>query len=66
MIQGNGPSTHSYNRWRKWIQTDEQWQVTVIDTTNLSIDQTLDIVAEWVKSEKQKVPLLSSETQWWK
>jgi len=65
VIVGNGPAEHSYTSWTDWKQADERWQVTVIDTTNANIEQTLGMVSAWVASEKKKKPLLTSEMQWW-
>ncbi len=65
VIEGNGPSTHSYQCWRRWLQTDPRWRVTVIDTTDLSVDQVLDRMAAWVSEERARVPLLSADSHWW-
>lgn len=58
VIVGNRPPEHSYNCWIHWQQTDERWQVHVIDTTSLEIEQMLDQVVAWVKSERKKIPPL--------
>ena len=65
VILGNGPPEHSYDRWINWNQTDLRWQVRVIDTTGVDIDQVLDLVSTWVKSERKKIPLFSPATRWW-
>ena len=65
VIVGNGPPEHSYDSWTRWKQTDERWQVKVIDTTNLDIEQVLDLLVRWIKTERAKVPQLSSDTKWW-
>jgi hypothetical protein len=65
VIVGNGPPELSYERWIYWNQTDARWQVNMIDTTSMEIQQTLDRVAAWVKSEREKVPLLTPDTKWW-
>jgi hypothetical protein len=65
VIIGNGPSEHSYSCWSNWKQTDERWQVSVIDTTCIDIELMLDRVTAWVKSERENAPLLTSDTKWW-
>jgi hypothetical protein len=63
---GYGPSDHSDHSWIHWKQSDERWRLHVIDTTSMDIDQMLDQVAAWVKSERDKVPLLAPDAKWWK
>jgi hypothetical protein len=65
VIVGNGPAEHSYECWIHWKQNDARWKVYVIDTTNVDIDQVLDLVSQWVNSEREKIPLLTKETRWW-
>jgi hypothetical protein len=65
VIIGNGPPEHSYNVWVNWKQTDERWHVSVIDTTGAGIEQMLDMITEWVQTERNKTPLLSAATKWW-
>lgn len=66
VIVENGPSDHSYDGWNNWEQTDERWNVSVIDTTDADIELMLERLAAWVKSEREKTPLLTPETRWWK
>ena len=65
VINGNGPSDHSYDSWTHWKQTDARWQVRVIDTTDATIEQVLDRVTAWVRAEREKVSLLTPDTNWW-
>lgn len=65
VIIENGPPEHSYACWSHWKQTDERWQVSVLDTTNADIERMLDRVVVWVKTEKEKALLLTAETKWW-
>ena len=65
VINGNGPSTHRYNRWLNWAQDDERWRVEVLDTTEASIEQTLAMVAAWVTIERTRDSMLSPRTRWW-
>lgn len=65
VIVGNGPPAHSDHSWIHWKQSDERWQVSVIDTTNMDVEQMLDRVALWVKSERKKELLFTPDTRWW-
>jgi hypothetical protein len=65
VINGNGPDTHRYERWLNWAQDDERWRVEVLDTTEASIEQALEMIAEWVKFERARASLLSPKTKWW-
>jgi len=65
VIKGNGPSTHDYGRWLHWAQGDERWRVEVLDTTEASVEQMLEMVAGWVTRERDREPLLSPKTGWW-
>ncbi len=60
------PESHVYARWTNWEQKDVRWHVTVIDTTKLDVEQTLDLVANWVITEREHTPRLSPGTRWWK
>lgn len=65
VIARNAPPEHSYDSWIHWKQTDERWQVRVIDTTDLDIEQVLEMIVGWIKAERGKVPLLTAATKWW-
>ncbi len=64
--EGNVPASHSYARWTNWEQKDARWHVTVIDSTKLDVEQTLDMITNWVKTEREQTPHLSPDTRWWK
>lgn len=66
VIVGNGLPEHAYDCWINWKQTDERWEVCVIDTTETDKERMIDEVVGLVKSERKKIPLLSHEIQWWK
>jgi hypothetical protein len=66
VILGNGPADHNYARWTAWSQNDPRWQVQVIDSTALSIEQVLAAAAAWVAAERAQAPRLSPQTAWWK
>ena len=65
VIDGNGPPNHAYERWKRWTQADERWRVTVIDTTEASLAETVEMVVSWIDAEQNRLPLLSSRTRWW-
>jgi hypothetical protein len=65
VIDGNGPPSHTYARWKRWTQDEGRWRVTVIDTTEASVAQTVDLVAAWVEEERNRLQPLSSKTHWW-
>lgn len=66
VIVGNGPPDHNYDRWTSWQQTDTRWQVTQLDTTDITIEQMLDKVAGWVTANRVNIPALSITAKWWK
>ena len=65
VITGNGPSTHRYDRWRDWGAGDPRWRVFVLDTSELSVEETLRTLQEWVRDARAKPAALSSATNWW-
>lgn len=65
VIDGNGPPSHAYERWKRWTQDDERWRVTVIDTTNARVAETVDKVAAWIEEERVRIPWLSCSSRWW-
>jgi hypothetical protein len=62
VVVGNGSPKHTYDRWINWKQTDERWQVSVIDTTAANVEMMLDEVAEWVSLARENVSLLTLGT----
>jgi hypothetical protein len=65
VIIGNGSPEHSYSCWIHWKQNDKRWQVSVIDTTTADVELMLHKVIAWVKSEREKAPLLTPDSNWW-
>jgi hypothetical protein len=65
VVTGNGPPSHQYDRWRTWTADDPRWRVFVLDTSELSIDQTLTILQEWVQVARTTPTMLSQATRWW-
>jgi hypothetical protein len=41
-----------WERWTSWHRDDPRWHVPVIDTTQLGIDEVVERIASWVRTEK--------------
>jgi hypothetical protein len=65
VVDKNGPPTHRYDRWRDWTSDDPRWRVFVLDTSELTVQQTLPILIEWIQVTRFKPALLSPATKWW-
>ena len=63
VVISNGPAKHDYERWTAWEQSDPRWQVEVIDTTDLAVDQVMDALSTWVS--KHKSTQLTAKSKWW-
>lgn len=66
VIVGNGGEEHVYGRWTSWPQNDTRWQVTAIDTTQLTTAMMVDKVAKWVFAARKSAPPLTKNAEWWK
>jgi hypothetical protein len=65
VIDRNGPPTHRYDRWRTWTSDDPRWQVYVLDTSALTVPQTVSILVGRAQLARMKPALLSRSTRWW-
>ena len=65
VIVGNGTDEHVYGRWTNWQQTDERWQVTVIDTTQVNAVIMVGKVAESVSAARKSIPPIGKTSGWW-
>lgn len=63
VIVGNGPDIHDYGRWTAWDQADSRWQVNLIDTTQLTVDQVMTALSIWI--DETKSSKLTAESKWW-
>ena len=45
-----------WERWTSWHRGDPCWRVHAIDTTELSIDQVVEHIASWVRTDRQGDP----------
>lgn len=66
VVTANGPATHRYDRWRSWQQGDPRWQVDLLDTTTLTIDETLHWLTAWVERKRNESVTLAAANRWWK
>ncbi len=48
VIQAHGAERMDWERWSHWQRGDPRWQVEVIDTTELTIDQTVGRLLSWI------------------
>ncbi|MEM7115355.1 MAG: hypothetical protein AAF614_23135 [Chloroflexota bacterium] len=65
VITESGTTEHDHSRWTAWQQADERWDVNVIDTTAIDAEGVASAVAAWVKVQKEKLTLLTSDSKWW-
>ena len=54
VIKEDGSAEMRWDRWDTWQRGDQRWQVTVIDTTELSIEDVAVEVSSWIKAERSK------------
>lgn len=52
VIKDGGAPEMVWQRWEDWQRGDERWQVRVIDTTKLTIDQVAVEVASWIRERQ--------------
>ena len=64
VIDRNGAPTHRYDRWRGWRHDDPRWQVVLLDTTLLTVEQSIQLLVDWVQVVRMKPILLSPDTRW--
>lgn len=65
VVVSTGMLDYYYGVWTSWNEGDKRWQVKVIDTTNMAIEQVLNQIADWVKTERQRKLILTPEAKWW-
>jgi hypothetical protein len=56
VIKDDGAPEMRWDRWDTWERGDPRWQVSVIDTTELSIDEVAAEVSRWIQAERSKHP----------
>lgn len=67
VLRAEGISTMQWQRWENWQQGDARWQMQLIDTTSLTINDMVERVAGWVLMQKylQSQSQLSLQGNWW-
>lgn len=58
------PEFH-WDRWTDWTKDDKRWNVNIVDNSNLSIEETVEILKDWVFEHKSKPNYLTIESKWW-
>ena len=54
-----------WSRWTSWTADDPRWRVFILDTSELSVDATVDAVADWITSVREKGTALARSNEWW-
>lgn len=53
VIRANGAPEMVWERWNTWTRDDDRWQVEIVDTTRLAIDQMVTQVVDWIESHRR-------------
>lgn len=53
-------------RWTEWTAEDPRWDVYLLDTTNLPLEEAITTVAEWVESARSNGMALMRDNEWWR
>ncbi|HEY8228745.1 MAG TPA: hypothetical protein VIG25_25995 [Pyrinomonadaceae bacterium] len=54
VIREGGAPDMRWERWETWQRNDPRWRVTVIDTTEMSIEDVAAAVSRWIEAERLK------------
>jgi len=54
-----------WQNWTGWQKGDPRWDVQIIDTTRNSMQETAELVKNWVIEEREKSQPLTPERKWW-
>lgn len=54
VIKEDGAPEMHWDRWDTWERGDPRWQVSLIDTTKLSIEEVAAEVSSWMEEERSK------------
>lgn len=55
-----------WSRWTAWNKDDPRWDVKIIDTSEKEVSYTVELVENWIKSEKSQEQELMPDKNWWK
>jgi hypothetical protein len=61
----DNPFSENFRRWQNWKQGDPRWQVEVIDTTHMGVEETLQATQSWVARARLETPVLTAAARWW-
>jgi len=64
LLKGDKADLH-WDRWINWASDDERWKKNIIDNSYKAKEETLELLVQWVKEEKNKKQLLTIESKWW-
>jgi hypothetical protein len=64
-ITAQCPYPQHLGRWNQWERGDPRWQVERVDTTTLSVEETLDWLRAWIKARRSAPQALAPATRWW-
>jgi hypothetical protein len=56
VIQADGAEGMQWDRWRNWQRGDPRWQVETLDSTLLTIEQTVNWLVDWVALHQPLIP----------
>lgn len=65
VIGDNSPYPQFLPRWTAWTRGDPRWQVTTVDTTPMSIAETVAHVAGWIAAARARPAVLTPTARWW-
>ena len=65
VLRNEAVAQYHWDRWSSWRPGDPRWQVTVVDTTALTVPQAVDRVSAWIERTRSEGTTLRHGTRWW-
>jgi hypothetical protein len=65
VITHASPFPQHLGRWHDWTRGDPRWQVVRVDTTDLTIADTVQYVRNWIVATQTRPCVLAPSTNWW-
>ena len=59
------PYPQHLERWNTWERGDTRWQVERVDTTALSVEETVEWLRAWIEARRSAPQALTPATRWW-
>jgi hypothetical protein len=59
------PFPQHLTRWSAWNHDDPRWRVNRVDTSGLTVTETVEVVRAWIDTSLTQSTLLNSSTSWW-